>query len=79
MNTIHSQLLETELLTKDLSGERKIVFDFENVIFISSYFLRVCFSTLRAAGNERFYLINVKSEVKKVFMIAGYDKLMNME
>jgi len=78
MDTFNSQQLEEALKDKGLGSGKKVVFDMENITFISSYFLRICFKAFRDAGEGNFSMINATSEVKKVLMIAGYDKFMEI-
>ncbi len=78
LDTFNSQKLENELNTRIAESNKTIIFDLEEVVFVSSYFLRICINTLKTIGTEKFKLQNVKSDIKKVFMIAGYDKYMNI-
>jgi anti-anti-sigma factor len=79
MDTYKSQEIENGLSVRINVPRKMIVFDLEEVMYVSSYFLRLCLSTLKTVGTERFILKNVKSDIKKVFMIAGYDKLINIK
>lgn len=74
MDTFKSQEIESELnaWVKETNG--KVIFDLENVLYISSYFLRICLNTMKAVGKERFTIKNVRSDIQKAFTIAGFDK-----
>jgi len=74
MDTANTQAAEKEINEKINATTKSILFDLEGVGFISSYFLRICINTLKTVGAERYKLQNVSSDIKKVFMIAGYDK-----
>ncbi len=78
MDTYNSQKLEEELQNKAPGTGKRIVFDLEGISFISSAFLRICFKAYKDSGEGNFSLINATSEVKKVLMIAGYDKFMDI-
>lgn len=78
MDTFSSQKLEEELKQKHPVSGKKMVFDLEGISFISSAFLRICFKAYKDSGEGNFSLINVTSDVKKVLMIAGYDKFMDI-
>lgn len=78
MDTFSSQKLEEELQQKHPGSGKKMVFDLDGISFISSAFLRICFKAYKDSGEGNFSLINATSEVKKVLMIAGYDKFMDI-
>lgn len=79
LDTVNSQEFEG-LLNKEIEKSFKTVtFDFTNVNFVSSYFLRICLNMIKQYTAENFHLINVKSEIKKVFMISGFDKIMKIK
>jgi anti-anti-sigma factor len=79
LDTLNSQQFEIDLNNKIETNNSKIIFDFKDVSFVSSYFLRICLTTFQKKSNDNFELINVKSEIKKVFMIAGFDKHFNIK
>ncbi len=79
MDTYKSQEVEKELKTKISGAAKNVVFDLKDVKFISSYFLRICLEAVKAVGHERFEVINTTSDIKKVFVIAGYDKFINIK
>ncbi|MFA7418349.1 MAG: STAS domain-containing protein [Melioribacteraceae bacterium] len=78
MDTYKSQEMENELNAKIGTSSKQIVFDLEGVLYISSYFLRICFNTIKMIGKERFAFKNVRQDIKKVLDISGIDKLMNV-
>lgn len=77
MDTYKSQEVENELKSKIDASLKQIVFDLEGVMYISSYFLRICFDTLKKVGKERFSFKNVRADIKKVLDISGIHNLMN--
>ena len=68
--------LEVQLkeAVRDFDGE--VAFDLEAVEFVSSGFLRLCLSTGKSTGLDKFSIINVRPLVKKVFMISGLGRLL---
>lgn len=78
LDTAISQQIEEILKNKIATANKKIIFDFAEVIFVSSYFLRICLSSYQTVGQDAFEIANMKSEIKKVFMIAGFDKIMKV-
>ena len=77
LDTAYSQESEAELNETDVDCD-SMVFDFSDVNFISSYFIRICLNKYKTFGNDKFKIVNVKSEIKKVFMIAGLDKIISV-
>ncbi|HRP02118.1 MAG TPA: STAS domain-containing protein [Candidatus Kapabacteria bacterium] len=55
-----------------------IVYDLKNIVFVSSYFLRVCLNSIKFIGKDNFKIINIHPEVKKVFIISGFDKIIQI-
>ncbi len=78
LDTQNSQELEVEINNWIDTAHSKVVFDFQDVEFISSYFLRICLATHKKVGNENFEITNVRADIKKVFMIAGFDKFITI-
>jgi len=74
LDTIASQELEPEIEALE-PGEKGLVFDFSNVEYISSTFLRICLKSFKVLGSERFWITNPSPDIKKVFKIAGLEKL----
>jgi anti-anti-sigma factor len=54
---------------------KKLIFDFQEVAYISSSFLRICIKKFKELGRENFYIRNPRPDIKKVFMIAGLEQL----
>jgi len=54
---------------------KKLIFDFYGVDYISSTFLRICIKKYKELGNEQFWIRHAKPEIKKVFKIAGLEKM----
>jgi anti-sigma B factor antagonist len=66
-------------MEKEVDGvtdkEKKLIFDFEKVDYISSSFLRICLKKVKELGKENFSIINPSPDIKKVFKIAGLENL----
>ncbi len=56
-----------------------VVFDLNDVDFVGSSFLGLCIYAHRQAGDHGFRLINVCPMVKRVFKIAGLDRILAIE
>ena len=76
----------TELINNEL--HRKIYkihrihgyvnFDIKDVEYIASSFIRICVSTAKQLANKNFSIVNTIPMIKKVFKIAGLEKLLNV-
>ncbi|MBU1694053.1 MAG: STAS domain-containing protein [Verrucomicrobia bacterium] len=66
-------------LLKRIEEEKApVVFDMAKVDYISSAFIRICLQVFKQVGEDRFRLINLSPDVKKVFKIAGLDEHLAM-
>ena len=61
------------------SSVTSITFDLTKVDYISSAFLRICLTMAKRMSAGGFSIIGVQPEVKKIFKIAGFDRLMSLE
>ena len=76
MDTVSCMEEKDEVKEKIGDHEGKVIFDMEQVDYISSSFLRICIESTNSAGNENFSIIKITPNIKKVFMISGLaDKL----
>ncbi len=57
------------------ASAQPVVFDLAGVEFVASAFLRLCIMVQQKAAGNQLTLINVCPPIKKVFKIAGLDKL----
>ncbi len=79
LDTVNCMNFEKELLGKVQEMKSPVVFDLTKVEYIASSFLRICFQVVKEAGAGNLSLVNVSPEIKKVFKIAGVDKLMKID
>jgi anti-anti-sigma factor len=79
LDTFASQNIEKELYEKIEEHPGKIIFDLEDVNFVCSTFFRLCLKVFKTVGGERFSIVEVSPEIKKVFKIAGFDQQMSIE
>lgn len=73
-----SGLIEAESRLKEASPDDRIVFDLQDVDYVSSSFIRICVSHAREAGAGRFSIANCQPFVKKTFKISGLDEVLNI-
>lgn len=77
LDTITSPELEKEL--GDLNGINSIVFDFENLDYISSAGLRTLLSCQKKIKIQGTMVIkNVKSEIKDVLDMTGFSDILTI-
>jgi len=56
----------------------KVIFDFKEVIFVSSSFIRVCMVIVKNTGTENFKITNTNPMIKKTFKIARLEELLGV-
>ena len=79
LDTITAPQLEEELNTI-IPETEKLVFDFENLEYISSAGLRLLLSTQKEMSKKGgMKLIHVNDEVQEVFDITGFNELLTVE
>lgn len=71
--------VESEIYNKLNGVKIPVVFDMEKVAYVSSAFLRLCLKIAKEKTSGQFSLTGVCPEVKKVFKIAGFDKIINIQ
>jgi len=55
-----------------------VAFDFDQVEFVTSTFIRVSVSVAKNVGKDHFSIINTNPLIKKTFKIAGLDGELNV-
>lgn len=78
MDTYKAQEIENELITRIKNTSKDVVFDLDGVMYISSYFLRLCLNAAKSVGADKFSIINVRQDIRKVFEVSGFDKQLNL-
>ena len=79
LDTLHCATLENEVLggiDGDLAG---VVFDLKDVDYIASCFLRICIQAAQKVGGEKFSIVNVQPQVKKVLKLSAFDKMFTIK
>ena len=78
MDTVQCVKIEAELFRKLVPGGSPVVLDLQKTEYVSSFFLRLCIRAVKTLGPESLKIVNVRPEVKKVFMIARIDQLISI-
>jgi len=74
MDTANCLKVEEEILNKVRESKVPVIFNMQDVDYVSSVFLGMCLKVSKEIGFPNFTVINVQPNVKKVFKIAGFDK-----
>ncbi len=56
----------------------RLAFDLEGVDFVVSAFIRLCLMTARRLPKGNFTIVRCRPEVRKIFAVAGLDKLIEL-
>ncbi len=59
--------------------ELSLVFDLADVRYISSAFLRLCLYHCKRVGLNRFRIENCSEDIRKVYSIAGFTEMMQID
>ena len=76
MDSAECTRIEGEVVRPAQASAQPMVFDLAEVDFVASAFLRLCLMVRQKAAGNQLTLVNVSPAIKKVFMIAGLDKMM---
>jgi anti-anti-sigma factor len=80
LDTIKCREIESELFRKmDEESNLPVVFDMKDVVYISSSFLRIILQAFKKATAQKFDLINITPDIKKVLKMSGFDKSIKIE
>ena len=80
IDTITSQELENEI-NDEIGNFDSLIFDFNDVEFISSAGLRVLIATEKKSKEEHIPVIikNANDAVNEIFRMSGFDKILTIE
>lgn len=78
MDTVNCMKIKEDVKEKVESHSGKVIFDMEDVDYISSSFLRICAQVATTVKAENFSIVKITPLIKKVFMIAGLTNKLNI-
>lgn len=79
LDTVSAPRLETEL-KKSLSAVETLIFDFENLEYLSSAGLRVLLSSQKVMNRQGKMIIkNVNSTIADIFEVTGFSEILTIE
>ncbi|MEI8047243.1 MAG: STAS domain-containing protein [Bacteroidota bacterium] len=78
IDTLNSSVLENEINENMKEGITSVVFDLQEVDYISSTFLRIVIKIVKSVGKENFAITNVQPSVLMVFKIANLTEIVTV-
>ena len=75
MDTANCQMIGDELSRKVAEARLPVIFDLQNVDYVSSMFLSLCLKIFKQVGTGNLSLRHIQPNVKKVLKIANLDAL----
>jgi anti-anti-sigma factor len=79
LDTAKCMEIQAEVRGTITASSLPVVFDLGKVVFVSSSFLRMCIYAYQQAGERGFRIVGASPYVKRVFKIAGLDKILNSD
>ncbi len=68
-------VLDREMPAGEERRQWKIVFDLDEVVFVSSLFLRVCFIAVKNAEKGNFSIVHASQQVNSILKMSGLEKV----
>ena len=79
IDTAAAMGIENDLLDNVQHARAPVVFEFADLEYVASAFLRICVKVARVAGPTKVKVINASKDILHVFTMTGFDKLMDMD
>ena len=79
MDTTAAMSVEDELIDKVQHAGMPVVFDFTELEYVASSFLRSCVRVVRVAGSTKIKIIGASDEIIRIFDMTGFGKLMDIQ
>ena len=79
MDTTASMNAEDELIEQAQHAGVPIVFDFTDLEYVASSFLRSCVKVARVAGSTKIKVLGASEEILRIFDMTGFGKLMDIQ
>ena len=79
LDTLTAPLLEAEVVGK-LDGVKTLVFDFQNLAYVSSAGLRILFMAQKVMSKQGSMVVkNVSEEVNEIFEVTGFSDILTIQ
>jgi len=79
IDTAEAGNIENELIDQIQHCGTPVIFDFSDLEYIASMFLRVCVKAARVVHCGKIKIVNAHKDIKHIFEMTGFDKLMEIE
>ncbi|NOY74272.1 MAG: STAS domain-containing protein [Kiritimatiellaeota bacterium] len=79
MDTADAVSSEDELIDKVQHAGSPVVFDFAELEYVASSFLRSCVKVVRVAGPTKIKVKGASKEIQRIFDMTGFGKLMDIQ
>jgi anti-anti-sigma factor len=79
IDTLNCSVLEKEINENMNENITSVLFDLQEVDYISSTFLRIVIRIVKEVGEKNFTVSNVHPSVMKVFKIANLTEIIKVE
>jgi len=80
LDTAATMEIEDELIDKVQHAGCQVVFDFSELEYVASSFLRTCVKAARVvSGHSRLTVINASENILHILKMTGFDKLMDIK
>ena len=79
IDTKSTMEIEDELIEKVQHAGKPVVFDFANLEYIASSFLRLCVKAARVIPHSKLTVINASEDILHILEMTGFDKLMDIK
>ncbi|MCK5844906.1 MAG: STAS domain-containing protein, partial [Victivallales bacterium] len=77
--TATSMSVEDELIDKVQQADAPVAFDFNELDYVASSFLRSCVKVVRVAGPTKIKVIGASEDILRILEMTGFGKLMEIE
>lgn len=76
LDSVVSEIIEEDLLDHiQKTTQNSIIFDFKNVDYISSAFLRINIKAARMLPKTKLTIVNALPTIKEIYKMTGLDKI----
>jgi anti-sigma B factor antagonist len=79
IDTLNSEMLEYQIFKNMSQGITSVVFDLQDVDYVSSSFLRIIIKIIKTTGKENFTIKNVQPPILKILKIANFTEIVKIE
>ena len=79
LDTLTAPQLEAEVNGK-LDGVKTLIFDFQNLAYVSSAGLRILFMAQRVMNKQgKMVVRNANADIKDIFTVTGFSNILTLE